>query len=94
MDRTLAIFTCDVECSIGNSGSREHPIFRPWPIETWIWGRLGGESPKWGIELIMDQLEERGARGTFYISALERRFHGDEQVAEVAATGIAGDKTD
>lgn len=84
MKTTRLIVTCDVECSIGNSGSFDHPIFRPWPIDTWIWGRIGGSERQWGIGLLMDQLEARQMRGTFYVSALERRFHGDPPVAEVA----------
>lgn len=82
--QTLVLFTCDVECSIGNSGTREHPIFRPWPVDTWIWGKLGGSARDFGIGLLMEQLERVGAVGTFYVSALERHFHGDEALAHVA----------
>jgi peptidoglycan/xylan/chitin deacetylase (PgdA/CDA1 family) len=85
MGRTLAVFTCDVECSIGNCGTREAPLFRPWPTETWIWGRLPGIEQEWGLGRLMDQLDRRGIKGTFYVSAFENHYHDDRVVGRVAA---------
>ena len=84
MKPVKVLFTCDVECLLGNSGNASFPIYRPWPVETMIWGRIDGLDKEWGIPLLMDQLECRGMRGTFYVSALQRTFHGDEALAEVA----------
>lgn len=84
MKPVKVLFTCDVECLLGNSGNASFPIYRPWPVETMIWGRIDGLDKEWGIPLLMDQLESRGMRGTFYVSALQRTFHGDEALAEVA----------
>lgn len=81
--KVQVLFTCDVECSLGNCGTFAHPIFRPWPVDTWMWGQLGGAAQRWGVELLMDQLDRRGMKGTFYVSALEKHFHGEDALAEV-----------
>lgn len=78
---TKVLVTCDVECFLGHT-ARTPPLFRPWPIDACIYGRHGNES--WGIERQMDQLEARDMRGTFYLSALQHRFYGEDAMAEVA----------
>lgn len=84
MDPVSFCVTCDVECSLGNSGTFDYPIFRPWPVDAWIWGKVGGSSQEWGIGRLMDQLERRAMKGTFYLSALQHRVHGEAAMAEVA----------
>ncbi|OYY94859.1 MAG: hypothetical protein B7Y41_04695 [Hydrogenophilales bacterium 28-61-23] len=47
-----------------------------------IWGHLD-DGKEYGIRMIMDMLEKRGARGTFYLNVYEAERHGDEAIRAV-----------
>lgn len=81
--KTQVLFTCDVECSLGNKGTFIRPVFCPKSVDEWIWGRFENEAREWGIELLMDQLDQKGMKGTFYVSALEKHFHGPDALEKV-----------
>jgi hypothetical protein len=91
MNKIMMFFTCDVESSLGNFGTLNSPVFKPWSVDSLIWGRSSTENPinnnissEWGIGLIIDQLEKYGLKGTFFLSALEHHFHGEKALSEIA----------
>jgi len=57
---------------------------RPLPPEAMVYGRVGGGV--WGVERIMECCEARRLKATFFVSALEELYHGEEHVRRMCAT--------
>jgi hypothetical protein len=78
---TRVYFTVDVECAEERLvGGEWRP---PLGYDLRVWGRLSNQRRALGIELIMDELEARGARGTFFVEALGAHHFGSEGLAAI-----------
>jgi peptidoglycan/xylan/chitin deacetylase (PgdA/CDA1 family) len=71
--------TIDTETSLG--GAWRNPAYPPLPLDRTIFGIHGSRS--YGIPLIMDILEERGFRGTFFTEVFCSYALGGEEVRRV-----------
>lgn len=69
---THVLITVDVE-----SGIRGRPRDQ-------IWGRVDGASEPFGIDKIMDVLDSRGVKGTFFLTPYEAADYGEEEIAGIA----------
>lgn len=69
---THVLITVDVE-----SGIRGTPADQ-------IWGRVEGTSEPFGIDRIMDLMESRGVKGTFFLTPYEAATYGDGEIAAIA----------
>jgi len=78
-DRPIyVLFTVDVESRDGGGPDRD------------IWGRLEGEPEEHGIGRMMDILDSRGAKGTFFVNVYEAPVSGHEAMAEVCRRRTCG----
>ena len=73
--KTLLLLTVDTESSMAG--------LRPLPTEAMVWGRVAGGT--WGIEKLMDCLDARGMKATFFVSTLEELHHGEEHVRRICS---------
>jgi hypothetical protein len=72
--------TIDTECA-EERGATAPPL--GWDLR--VWGRFANQRRALGIELIMDELERAGLRGTFFTEALGSAYFGEAGLAEVCA---------
>ena len=72
-------FTVDTETSMG--GAWDNAGTGPLPVATTVFGQNG--SGKYGIELIMDLLEEQGFRATFFVEVFCSYLLGFDEVGRV-----------
>lgn len=70
--KTTFIFTVDVESKTRGEPSQD------------ILGAIPGYKGKYGVEKIMDLLEEYQARATFFLNVYEMAKHGDEVLSRAA----------
>ena len=54
-----------------------------------IWGKLPGHDAEHGIGRMMDLLDGRGAKGTFFVDVYEMPIHGEDAMAEVCREILA-----
>lgn len=77
MATTRVYITIDTECAEERGTA---------PALGWdprVWGRFANQRRALGIELIMDVLEQRGLRGTFFVEALGSAYFGEAELARV-----------
>lgn len=81
--RTRVYITVDVECAEERgTGPGATPV-QGWDVR--VWGRFANQQRELGIRLIMDELEEHGLRGTFFVEALGSRFFGSDGLRATCA---------
>jgi hypothetical protein len=74
--RTRVYITVDVECAEERGTGPGAKPAQGWDVR--VWGRFVNQRRELGIRLIMDELEEHGHRGTFFVEALGSRYFGLE----------------
>lgn len=79
MQKLRVYFTVDTETSMG--GAWHNGAKAPLPVARTIFGEVGSQS--YGVPLIMDLLEERGFRGTFFIEVFCSYLRGEDEMAKV-----------
>lgn len=70
--KTTFLFTIDVESKTEGDPNED------------VLGRIRGYAGNFGIELMMDLLEQRHVRGTFFLNAYEIARHGESVMANAA----------
>jgi len=85
--RTRVYFTVDVECS------EERNVGGAWraPLgyDLRVWCRYANQKDALGIELIMNELEAVGAKGTFFLEALGSHYFGMPGLKEVCDSFVS-----
>jgi hypothetical protein len=78
---TRVYLTVDVECAEERRvRGRVQP---PLGYDPRVWGRFVNHRRELGVGLLMDELEARGLRGTFYVDPFGSQFFGEEGLAAV-----------
>ncbi len=77
MPRVRVYITIDTECA--EQRGDNPPL--GWDLR--VWGRFVNQRRALGIELIMDELERYGMKGTFFTEALGAAYFGEEGLAAV-----------
>ncbi len=83
MSRVRVYLTIDTECA--EERGDKPPL--GWDLR--VWGRFANQQRALGIELIMDELEREGLRGTFFTEALGSAYFGEDGLANVVQAIIA-----
>ncbi len=80
MLKTNVLLTIDVEFSIG--GHFQFPTNKPVPADRIIYCKINGK--EYGINLIMDILDDYGMKGIFFVETESRFYFGESVVADIA----------
>jgi hypothetical protein len=81
-DQLRVYITVDTETTMG--GAWRNPAYAPLPFDRPIFGKYNSRC--YGIPLIMDILEERGLRATFFTEVFCAHILGYDEVAKVLQT--------
>jgi hypothetical protein len=82
--RTRVYITVDVECAEERGRGPGATPVQGWDVR--VWGRFANQHRELGIRLIMDELEEHGHRGTFFVEALGSRYFGLDGLRDTCTT--------
>jgi len=80
---TRVYITIDTECA------EERGTNPPLGWDLRVWGRFANQRRALGIELIMDELERCGLRGTFFTEALGSAYFGEAGLSDAVGAMIA-----
>ncbi len=76
--RTKVFITIDTECSMGNIGTLQAPIFNPVGPEKRIYGKINEK--EYGIPFICNELKTNNLKGIFFVEVMSNYYFGEDNL--------------